>query len=149
MGLFEDALDLGWGYLKDKVYANKPSTISQLKVNSREEIKAIQRPVCKSVMLNFAMRLKQCMEVTWNISCKSRQNDQKILFFLVCCVYWFKLYISVVSLNSDKKLQNQSKYTLEILFLSHPVYGRSLKATEGEEGRKYISFIFRYVKGPV
>lgn len=52
-----------WGYLKDKVYANKPRTISQLKVNIREEIRAIQRPVCKSVMLNFAMRLKKCTDL--------------------------------------------------------------------------------------
>lgn len=52
-----------WGYLKDKVYANKPRTISELKVNIREEIRAIPRSVCKSVMLNFAMRLKKCVDL--------------------------------------------------------------------------------------
>ena len=39
-----------WDYLKDKVYANKPRTISELKENTREEIRAILRSVCKSVM---------------------------------------------------------------------------------------------------
>ena len=48
--------------LKDKVYASKLRTISELKSNIREEIRAIPRSVCKDVMLNFTMRLKKCTE---------------------------------------------------------------------------------------
>ena len=52
-----------WGYLKDKVYGNKPRTISELKENIREEIRGIPRAVCQSVMLNFSMRLKKCTDL--------------------------------------------------------------------------------------
>lgn len=34
-----------WGYLKDKLYSNKPRTISELKENIREEIRAIPSKV--------------------------------------------------------------------------------------------------------
>ena len=34
-----------WGYLKDRVYAGKPRTISELKSNIREKIRAIPRSV--------------------------------------------------------------------------------------------------------
>ena len=37
-----------WGYLKDRVFANKPKNISEVKVSISEEIRAIPRSVCKS-----------------------------------------------------------------------------------------------------
>ena len=52
-----------WGYLKSKVYANKPRTISELKVAIRDEIRAIPRSVCKDVMKNFVKRLEKCLEL--------------------------------------------------------------------------------------
>ena len=51
-----------WDYLKDKVYASKPRTTSELKSNIREKIRAIPRSVCKDIMLNLTMRLKKCTE---------------------------------------------------------------------------------------
>ena len=52
-----------WGYLRSKVYANKPTTISELKVATRDEIRAIPRSVCKDVMKNFVKRLEKCLEL--------------------------------------------------------------------------------------
>ncbi|CAM1304959.1 Uncharacterised protein r2_g1479 [Pycnogonum litorale] len=52
-----------WGYLKDRVYAGKPRTITELKEAIREDMRAIPRSVCKNVMDNFVLRLKKCTEV--------------------------------------------------------------------------------------
>ena len=49
------------GYLKSKVYANKPRTISELKVAIRDEIRAIPRSVCNVVVKNFVKRLEKCL----------------------------------------------------------------------------------------
>ena len=52
-----------WGYLKDRVYARKPRTITELKEAIREEMRAITNLVCKNVMDNFVLRLKKCTEL--------------------------------------------------------------------------------------
>ena len=51
------------GYLKYRAFANKPTSITELKENVREEIRAIPRSVCRSVLLNFAKRLKKCTDL--------------------------------------------------------------------------------------
>ena len=45
--------------LKDRVYAGKPRTITELKEAIREDIRAIPRSVCKNVMDNFVLRLRR------------------------------------------------------------------------------------------
>ena len=52
-----------WGYLKYRAYTNKSTNITELKENVREEIRVIPRSVCKSVLLNFATRLKKCTDL--------------------------------------------------------------------------------------
>ena len=52
-----------WGYLKDRVYAGKPRTITELKEAIREEMRAIPKSVCKNVMDNFVLRMKKCTEL--------------------------------------------------------------------------------------
>ena len=37
-----------WGYLKSKVYANMPTTIIELRIATRDEIRAIPRYVARS-----------------------------------------------------------------------------------------------------
>ncbi|XP_046962436.1 uncharacterized protein LOC124531912 [Vanessa cardui] len=49
-----------WGYLKSRVYANKPTTIAQLKENIREEMSAIPRAMCQKVFTNLRNRLEEC-----------------------------------------------------------------------------------------
>ena len=49
-----------WGYLKDKVYANKPRTIKELKANIRQEILSLQPQMLRSVMENSLERARVC-----------------------------------------------------------------------------------------
>lgn len=49
-----------WGYLKSKVYANKPETLQQLKQNICEEILEIQPETLKSVMKQVLKRARVC-----------------------------------------------------------------------------------------
>ena len=52
-----------WGYLKNRVYAGKPRTITELKEAIREEMRAITNSVCKNVMDNLVLCLKKCTEL--------------------------------------------------------------------------------------
>uniref|UniRef100_A0AAF5DJG2 Transposable element Tc3 transposase n=1 Tax=Strongyloides stercoralis TaxID=6248 RepID=A0AAF5DJG2_STRER len=51
-----------WGYLKDKVYRNKPETIEDLKENIETEIADIPRSMLKRVMNSFYKRVQQCRQ---------------------------------------------------------------------------------------
>ena len=48
-----------WGYLKDRVFANKTKNISEVKVGISEEIRASPRSVCKSVIVEFRYALQK------------------------------------------------------------------------------------------
>lgn len=52
-----------WGYLKDRVYQDKPKTLTELKEKITDECKAIKPDVFKSVMNNFCLRLKKCKDL--------------------------------------------------------------------------------------
>ena len=49
-----------WGYLKEKVYANNPETIDDLKLNIIDAIQGIEVNLCKNVTENFRKRLSSC-----------------------------------------------------------------------------------------
>lgn len=49
-----------WGYLKDRVYKNRPHTLLELKENIRVEIAAISQETCKAVMKTFLRRMELC-----------------------------------------------------------------------------------------
>ncbi|CAK9799157.1 hypothetical protein ANTPLA_LOCUS1913 [Anthophora plagiata] len=49
-----------WGYLKGQVYANKPTTIEELKDNIRKEIQEITQETCENVMKNVVERARIC-----------------------------------------------------------------------------------------
>lgn len=51
-----------WGYLKSKVYTNRPQTLNQLKRNIRTEIDAIPVEVLQRVMQSFRARLQECQQ---------------------------------------------------------------------------------------
>lgn len=51
-----------WGYLKSKVYVNKPTSLAQLRENIRHEMAAITESTCRAVMRNFAVRLNEYRE---------------------------------------------------------------------------------------
>jgi len=50
-----------WGYLKSRVYENKPRSLQQLKQNIREEIKKISKELCHRAFENFEKRLRECI----------------------------------------------------------------------------------------
>ena len=49
-----------WGYLKEKVYKNKPATIEVLKQNIQAEIRDINPETLNSVMESVLERARQC-----------------------------------------------------------------------------------------
>ena len=51
-----------WGYLKERVYRNRPKTLTELKIAIDQEIKLISQEMAKKVMESFRNRLLQCME---------------------------------------------------------------------------------------
>jgi len=73
-----------WGYLKGRVYQNKPRTIEALKANITEEIQAVTADVLARTFQNMARRFQSCLDangghfqhVLWcrHISCTMRQD---------------------------------------------------------------------------
>ena len=53
-------LDFLRGYLKSKVYANKPTTVQQLKDEIRRHIGEIADELCRDVIKNFDHRVEVC-----------------------------------------------------------------------------------------
>lgn len=51
-----------WGYLKSKVYVNRPNNIESLKIKIREEIEHITPETIQDVVENFQQRLYYCQE---------------------------------------------------------------------------------------
>jgi hypothetical protein len=51
-----------WGYLKGRVYQNKPRTIDALKENITEEIQAVTADVLARTLQNMAHRVQSCMD---------------------------------------------------------------------------------------
>jgi len=53
--------NLLWGYLRSKVYVQKPRTVDNLKVSVREEIATVPQEMLVNVMQNFEERLWTCV----------------------------------------------------------------------------------------
>jgi len=51
-----------WGYLKGRVYRNKPRTIDALKANITEEIQAVTADVLARTFQNMARRVQSCLD---------------------------------------------------------------------------------------
>ena len=51
-----------WGYLKSKVYIQKPRTVDDLKVSICEEIATVPQEMLVDVMQNFEERLRTCVQ---------------------------------------------------------------------------------------
>ena len=51
-----------WGYLKGRVYQNKPRTVDALKANITEEIQAVTADVLARTFQNMARRVQSCLE---------------------------------------------------------------------------------------
>ena len=51
-----------WGFLKSRVYANRPRTLQDLKANIRAEIANISNDMLEKIMSNARSRLTQCID---------------------------------------------------------------------------------------
>ena len=51
-----------WGYLKSKLYSNRPTDLHALKENIREEIAKISYETLQAVMRSFVPRVHLCIE---------------------------------------------------------------------------------------
>lgn len=51
-----------WGYLKSKVFVDKPRNIGELKMKIQQEITNIPLDMLRRVMQNFNIRLQECIE---------------------------------------------------------------------------------------
>ena len=51
-----------WGYLKGRVYQNKPRTIDAFKANITEEIQAVTADVPARIFQNMARRVQSCLD---------------------------------------------------------------------------------------
>lgn len=51
-----------WGYLKSKVFENRPRTVQDLKFRIGQEVRAITPAILRRVSENFRMRLRQCVQ---------------------------------------------------------------------------------------
>lgn len=52
-----------WGYIKDVVYKNRPTTLDNLKARIRDAITQIPQHVLRNVVTSFRRRLELCLEV--------------------------------------------------------------------------------------
>ena len=52
-----------WGNIKDKVYANNPKTIAELKTAIQEVIESIDVSTLQRVLQNFAIRLRHIIAI--------------------------------------------------------------------------------------
>ena len=55
-----------WGFLKDKVYLNKPQTLQELQSNIKREIGYINRDILERVSINMIKRLNICLRENGN-----------------------------------------------------------------------------------
>jgi len=51
-----------WGYLKSKVYSNRPTDLHTLKENIREEIAKLSEETPRAIMRSFLTRVHLCIE---------------------------------------------------------------------------------------
>jgi len=51
-----------WGFLKSKVYSNRPTDLHALKENIREEVAKLSEETLQAVMRSFLTRVHLCIE---------------------------------------------------------------------------------------
>ena len=55
-----------WGYLKSKVFVNRPNNLEDLKERIRREVRAVTREMIENVQREFIDRLGYCQDVNGN-----------------------------------------------------------------------------------
>jgi len=81
-----------WGYLKGRVYQNKPRTIDALKANITEEIQAVTADVLARTFQNMARRVHSCLDANGGhfqhmLWCNLSHTTNVILFKVRCNIF--------------------------------------------------------------
>jgi len=79
-----------WGYVKGRVYQNKPRTIDALKANITEEIQAVTADVQARTFQNMARRVQSCLDANsghfqYMLWCRHISHTMNVLLFKFCC----------------------------------------------------------------
>ena len=61
-----------WGYVKDRVYADKLSTLKHLKINIRQVMAEIPINMCQKLVENYLKRINNACKTSRG--CKSMKN---------------------------------------------------------------------------
>ena len=80
-----------WGYLKDKVFASKPTTLAELRATIECECMQIPREVLHDVCYSIASRYRRCLDQNgYQFEKRLWQNDGRILLNSFTCWKWNK-----------------------------------------------------------
>ena len=80
-----------WGYLKDKVYALKPTTIAELRATIEHECMQIPRESLHDVFYSTASRYRRCLDQNGHQFEKRQwQNDRRMMLNSFTCWKWNK-----------------------------------------------------------
>jgi len=74
-----------WGYLKGKLYVDKPRDIPQLKNAIETELRAIPHRKCEQVFTNFSLRLNECVK-------NQGRHLNDVIFYIFQCFEIFVWY---------------------------------------------------------
>ena len=84
-----------WGYLKGRVYQNKPQTIDALKANISEEIQAVTADVLARTFQNIVRRVQSCLDANGGhfqhgmMSSHFPHNERTPVQILLQYLHWF------------------------------------------------------------
>ena len=76
-----------WGYAKDPVYVNKPSTLEYLKTNSRQVMAEMPSNICQKVVENYLKRWCTVVNVQ---TLQWKKNIRKTNIFCVLFTFTFE-----------------------------------------------------------
>ena len=78
-----------WGYLKSRVYENKPKSLDDLKVNISDTIHKIQRNLCNRIIENWTSRVRALQSSIW----------MELYLMLNVIIWSYKLNINLFNIS--------------------------------------------------
>ncbi|CAH1962018.1 unnamed protein product [Acanthoscelides obtectus] len=107
-----------WGYLKSKVYVNKPATLQELKNNIIAEINAIEPTMLQNVIENFDHRVDVCKSSRVIIELRKINPERRIILH----------QDNAPAHTAQKTMQYLTEENVELL--NHPPYSPDLSPND-------------------
>ena len=101
-----------WGYLKDKVYRNKPRTIDALKTEIERQCRDIPNDLFRDVCKSLGARYQRCLDKNGH-----QFEHLRTWFFNHICLLYSKLFHFTVC----SEIKDFSSFEVWVHFLRHPV----------------------------